>query len=169
MPMIGILGVGCLGERLLRLCVGWGWWLIVGRVGDVRDGLIGLGDVYDGTGLKGNGVERSTSRLIRLLVLFTIENTSNSRSTLRSVPLVALAQYISNHTRNAARSLDSFTSNGFSPDGVVAWSENLLQFDYWILARVVMSRCKMLEKVVDGWFIGSNALVSVVKATGHCL
>ena len=45
----------------------------------------------------------------------------------------------------------------------------LLKVDYWILATGVMSRCKMPEKVVDGWFVGSNALVVVVKATGYCL
>ena len=59
MLMIGILGVACLGERLLRLCVDWGWWLILGRVGDVLADLIGLGDMCDSTGVNDNGVERS--------------------------------------------------------------------------------------------------------------
>ena len=88
--MIGILGVGCLGKRLLRLCVGWGWWLILGRVRDVLADLIGLGDMCDSTGVNDNGVERSPSRMVSSLVLFTTENTSNSGSTPRSVPLLAL-------------------------------------------------------------------------------
>ena len=82
--------VGCLGERLLRWCVGRGWRLLVGRVGDMLAGLIGLGYVCNGAGLQGNVVERSPSRLIRSLVLFTTENTSKEGSTPRSVPLQAL-------------------------------------------------------------------------------
>ena len=99
----------------------------MGRVGDVLAGIIGLGDVYDSAGLKGNGVDCSPCRQISSFVLFTTENTSNSGSPSRSVPLLALARYLSNNARNDARSLVSFTPNGFSQDGVVAQSENLLK------------------------------------------
>ena len=126
-PMIGFLGVCCLGKQLLYLSLGPGWWLIVGCVGNAIAGCTDLGYVYDGRGLKGNGIERSPSRLIRSRVLFTTENTSNSGSTSRSVPLVALVWYLSNNVLNDTRSLDPFTPNGFSPDGVVALSENLLK------------------------------------------
>ena len=96
MLMIGILGVACLGERLLRLCVDWGWWQILGSVGDVLADLIGLGDMCDSAGVNDDGVERSPSRLTSSLVLFTTENTSKSGSTPRSVPLLALDRYLSN-------------------------------------------------------------------------